>query len=123
MGVDTANSRTHDMDSVKLKYGVGSVASPQQLLASPAPLPASSTETEESVLVVEDSIRSQCMKLVERIEKREEYLFMKEKELSSRAETLIMVDTEREKLEREKMLAAREGRVSAFGACWACCAI
>jgi len=117
MGADPVENAVvmNSMDTIKMKYGIGSkdwIASPQQSLPSPGQIAiAAPVENDKIIVEEQDSIRAQCMKLVDRIEKREAELFVKEKELTSRAETLVMVDAEREKMERDKKLAAQEGRV------------
>ena len=99
------------MDDVKLRYGVGSEnCVTKETISSPAALLA---PVEKSMMneQPEESLRAQAMRLVERIEKREQELFLKEKDLAARADTLVMVDSEREKLEREREAAEKENRV------------
>jgi hypothetical protein len=105
------------MEDIKLRYGIGSSnCVTREKLDSPAPMEKKVELIQEEAPVVvvveaEGSIRAQCMKLVERIEKREAEIYLKEKELEQRADTLVMVDSEREKLERDKAAAEMEKNV------------
>ena len=103
------------MEDIKLRYGIGSSnCVTREKLDSPAPMEKKGELIQEEIPVVveaEGSIRAQCMKLVERIEKREAEIYLKEKELEQRADTLVMVDSEREKLERDKAAAEMEKNV------------
>ena len=114
------------MESVQLKYGIGSsncVTRQADKLESPVPVERPNDEplmlehgsmATEQVAGSECSIREQALKLVARIEKREAEIYLKEKELNERAGTLVMVDAEREKLQREKAAAEQEKNVSQF---------
>ena len=114
------------MESVQLKYGIGSsncVTRQADKLESPVPVERPNDEplmlehgsmATEQVAGSECSIREQALKLVARIEKREAEIYLKEKELNERAGTLVMVDAEREKLQKEKAAAEQEKNVSHF---------
>jgi len=101
------------MEDIKLRYGIGSSnCVTREKLESPMEKKVELIQEEIPVVVeAEGSIRAQCMKLVERIEKREAEIYLKEKELEQRADTLVMVDSEREKLERDKAAAEMEKNV------------